>query len=305
VKATGYVTVAERVPTSEEFPGAPPQNLIAGSVVFMPPSGPVPLDNHFQWWSYIPGANWQHPQGPKSGISDRMEHPVVQVAYEDVLAFAAWARKRLPTEAEWEFAARGGLEQKAYPWGDEFEPGGKTMANAFQGHFPDHNTSQDGYETTAPVGSFPSNSYGLYDMAGNVWEWTSDWYRPDYYRILANSGLVRNPQGPSDSFDPHEPGARKKVHKGGSYLCTDQYCARYMPGGRGKGAIDTGTSHLGFRLVKDSQVFKSVSPALSIDSTPWTGRPYPRSSNASAARTATLSFLEYISATSRSTASRP
>ena len=252
VKATGYVTVAERVPTLEEFPGAPPENLVAGSVVFVPPSAPVPLNSHFRWWSYVHGADWRHPQGPESGISDRMEHPVVHVAYEDVLAFAAWAGKRLPTEAEWEFAARGGLERKAYIWGDDFETGGNAMANTFQGHFPDQNTNQDGYETTAPVRSFPPNGYGLYDMAGNVWEWTSDWYRPDYYGSLAVSGVSRNPGGPSDSVDPSEPGVPKKVHKGGSFLCTDQYCARYMPGGRGKGATDTGTSHLGFRLVKDA-----------------------------------------------------
>ena len=252
VKATGYVTVAERAPTLEEFPGAPPENLVAGSVVFVPPSAPVPLNNHFRWWSYVHGADWRHPQGPDSGISDRMEHPVVHVAYEDVLAFAAWAEKRLPTEAEWEFAARGGLEKKAYVWGDEFETGGNAMANTFQGHFPDENTHQDGYETTAPVRSFPPNGYGLYDMAGNVWEWTADWYRPDYYESLAVSGVSRNPRGPSDSVDPSEPGVKKKVHKGGSFLCTDQYCARYMPGGRGKGATDTGASHLGFRLVKDA-----------------------------------------------------
>jgi formylglycine-generating enzyme required for sulfatase activity len=252
VKATSYVTVAERVPTSDEFPGAPPENLVAGSVVFTPPSTPVALNNHFQWWSYLKGADWRHPEGPSSQIADKMDYPVVHVAYEDVSAFAAWAGKRLPTEAEWEYAARGGLAKKAYVWGDDFEPGGEAMANVFQGHFPDHNTHRDGYETTAPVKSFPPNGYGLYDMAGNVWEWTSDWYRPDYYRIIAATGVSRNPRGPSDSFDPSEPGVKKKVHKGGSFLCTDQYCARYMPGGRGKGAIDTGTSHLGFRLVKDA-----------------------------------------------------
>ena len=251
VQATGYVTVAERIPSPEDFPGAPPENLIAGSVVFIAPPGPVPLNDHFRWWSYIKGADWRHPQGAGSTIEGKMNHPVVHVAYDDVLAFAAWNGKRLPTEAEWEFAARGGLDKKPYVWGDDFEPEGRPMGNSFQGHFPDHNTAQDGFEATAPVMSFPANGYGLYDMAGNVWEWTSDWYRPDYYRTVAASGVVRNPRGPSDSFDPSEPGVRKKVHKGGSYLCTDQYCARYMPGGRGKGATDTGTSHLGFRLVKD------------------------------------------------------
>lgn len=254
VKATGYVTVAERIPKAEDYPGAPPENLVAGSVVFTPPSQPVSLDNYFRWWSYVTGADWQHPQGPSSTIIDKMDHPVVQVAYEDAMAFASWIGKRLPTEAEWEFAARGGLDKKAYTWGDDFEQDGQPMANAFQGHFPDHNTNQDGYDTTSPVGSFPPNGYGLYDMAGNVWEWTADWYRHDYYQTIAASGaVVRNPQGPPDSFDPSEPGVAKKVQKGGSYLCTDQYCARYMPGGRGKGAPDTGTSHLGFRLVTDVQ----------------------------------------------------
>lgn len=252
VKATGYVTVAERVPRAEDYPGAPPENLVAGSVVFTAPAGPVPLDNHFQWWGYVTGASWRHPQGASSTIADKLNHPVVHVAYEDVIAYAAWAGKRLPTEAEWELAARGGLIKKAYTWGDDFEPNGRAMANSFQGHFPDHNTAHDGFTTTAPVGSFPPNGYGLYDMAGNVWEWTADWYRHDYFQTLtAAGGVPRNPQGPRDSFDPSEPGVQKKVHKGGSYLCTDQYCARYRPGGRGKGAPDTGTSHLGFRLVKD------------------------------------------------------
>ncbi len=255
VKATGYVTVAERVPRAEDYPGAPPENLVAGSVVFTAPPGPVPLDNHFQWWTYAAGASWRHPEGKDSTIDDKMDHPVVHVAYEDATAFAAWAGKRLPTEAEWEYAARGGLIKKAYTWGDEFEPDGKTMANSFQGHFPDHNSAHDGFLTTAPVGSFPPNGFGLYDMAGNVWEWTSDWYRHDYFQTLASAGgVARNPQGPRNSFDPSEPGVQKKVHKGGSYLCTDQYCARYRPGGRGKGEPDTGTSHLGFRLVKDAHV---------------------------------------------------
>ena len=254
VKATKYVTIAERKPRPEDFPGAPPENLVAGSVVFSPPDHPVKLNNHFQWWSYIKGANWRHPEGPQSGIKDRGKYPVVHIAYEDALAYAKWAGKRLPTEAEFEFAQRGGLDRKPYAWGDELKPGGKFMANTFQGHFPDKNTKEDGYERAAPVASFPPNSYGLYDMAGNVWEWTSDWYRHDYYQTLAAQGpLTRNPQGPGDSFDPSEPGVKKKVHKGGSFLCTDQYCARYIAGGRGKGEPDTGTNHVGFRLVRGAR----------------------------------------------------
>jgi len=253
VKATGYITVAERKPRAEDFPTAPPENLVAVSGVFTPPAHPVALNDHFQWWNYVKGANWRHPEGPLSSINGKESHPVVHIAYEDALAFCKWAGKRLPTEAEYEFAERGGLDRKPYAWGDEFRPNGKFMANTFQGHFPDKNTGEDGYITTAPVASFPPNGYGLYDLSGNVWEWTSDWYRPDYYKTLADKGEVaRNPQGPSDSFDPSEPGVAKKVHRGGSFLCTDQYCSRYMVGGRGKGEPDTGTNHLGFRCVKDA-----------------------------------------------------
>jgi sulfatase modifying factor 1 len=253
VKATGYVTVAERTPRAEDYPQALPEKLVAGSVVFSPPDHPVELDNQLRWWSYIPGANWRHPEGPNSDIKDRMNHPVVHVAYDDAVAYCNWAGKRLPTEAEFEFASRGGLDRKRYAWGDEFMPGGKHMANTFQGHFPNTNSGDDGYEATAPVGSFPANRYGLFDMAGNVWEWTSDWYRADYYQRLAASGeIAMNPKGPPDSFDPSEPGVQKRVHRGGSYLCTDQYCSRYIAGGRGKGEPDTGTNHLGFRGVRDS-----------------------------------------------------
>jgi formylglycine-generating enzyme required for sulfatase activity len=251
VKATGHVTVAEKTPRAEDFPEAPTENLVAGSVVFSPPDHPVPLDDHFRWWSYVKGANWRHPQGPHSDLKGKEKHPVVHVAYQDAEAYCTWEGKRLPTEAEFEFAERGGLDRKPYAWGDVFKPAGKFMANTFQGHFPDKNTAEDGYTTTAPVASFPTNGYGLYDMAGNVWEWTSDWYRPDYYQILAASGeVVRNPQGPADSFDPSEPGVQKKVQRAGSFLCTDQYCSRYMVGGRGKGEPDTGTNHLGFRCVE-------------------------------------------------------
>ena len=248
---TKYVTVAERVPRAEDYPGALPDMLVPGSVVFSPPKKAVPLNDHYQWWNYVKGASWRHPEGPGTSIAKRMDHPVVHIAYEDALAFAKWAGKRLPTEAEWEFAARGGLARKKYPWGDEFRPKGKYMANTFQGHFPEKNTAEDGYVATNPVKAFRPNAYGLYGMAGNVWEWVSDWYRADYYALLAaKGGTARNPPGPSDSFDPSEPGVQKRVQKGGSFLCTDQYCSRYMPGGRGKGAPDTGTNHLGFRLVK-------------------------------------------------------
>ncbi len=255
VKATGYVTIAEKAPTAEEFPNAPPENLVAGSVVFAPPSGPVPLNDHLQWWSYVKGADWRHPTGSGSSIVGKDNYPVVQIAYPDAESYAKWAHKRLPTEAEWEFAARGGLAGQIYPWGNEFHPNRKWMANTHQGHFPDKDSGADGYVGVAPVAKFPPNGYGLYDMAGNVWQWTSDWYRPDYYAQLAEAGgVARNPQGPDSPLDPAEPGEKKKVHRGGSFLCTDQYCSRYMVGTRGKGEISTGTNHLGFRCVSTSPV---------------------------------------------------
>jgi len=251
VKATGYVTVAERTPDAKDFPGVPPENLVAGSVVFTPPNQEVPLDNHFAWWRYVPGANWRHPEGPESNLKGKEKNPVVHIAFQDASAYAKWAGKRLPTEAEFEFSARGGLDRKRFAWGDEFKPGGKFQANSFQGHFPETNTGEDGFLGTAPAASFPANAFGLFDMAGNVWEWTADWYRADYYKTLAATHQVtRNPQGPADSFDPSEPRVAKRVHKGGSFLCTDEYCARYMPGGRGKGEPSTGTNHLGFRCVR-------------------------------------------------------
>jgi formylglycine-generating enzyme required for sulfatase activity len=250
VDATHYLTVAERTPEAKDFPGVPPENLVAGAIVFTPPKGPVPLDNHFRWWSYVKGATWRHPDGPRSNIEGREKHPVLQVAWDDAIAYAKWAGKRLPTEAEFEFAARGGLDRKKYAWGDELKPGGKWMANIWQGRFPFENTAEDGYRAAAPVGSFPANGYGLYDMAGNVWQWCDDWYRHDYYRQLAaGEEPVRNPQGPDDSFDPSEPGTAKRVMRGGSYLCTDQYCTAYEVGARGKGAPDSGTNHVGFRCV--------------------------------------------------------
>ena len=254
VDATGYVTVAERPLRPEEFPGVPPGELAPGSVVFAPPDHAVPLDDHSQWWTFVRGASWRHPQGPGSSIEGRERYPVLHVAYEDAEAYAKWAGKRLPTEAEWEFAARGGMAGKLYPWGDEFMPGGKWMANIHQGHFPDHDSGADSFAGIAEVANFPASDYGLYDIGGNVWEWVSDWYRPDYYAQLAAAGMVsRNPAGPAESMDPAEPGVQKRVHRGGSFLCTDQYCSRYMVGTRGKGDVSTGTDHLGFRCVTDSQ----------------------------------------------------
>jgi formylglycine-generating enzyme required for sulfatase activity len=254
VRATGYVTVAERKPRAEDFPKVVPQNLVAGSVVFTPPDHPVPLNDDLQWWTYKKGTDWRHPLGPQSNVKGKENYPVVQVAYEDAMAYAKWARKRLPTEAEWEFAARGGQAGKIFAWGDEFRPKGKWMANTFQGHFPDSDNGDDGYVGIAPVAQFPANPYGLYDMAGNVWQWTSDWYRLDYYQQLASAGgVARNPHGPESSYDPSEPGQPKKVQRGGSFLCTDQYCSRYIVGTRGKGEVSTGTNHLGFRCVREAQ----------------------------------------------------
>ncbi len=253
VRATGYRTVAEKRPTQEEFPSAPLENLVAGSTVFSPTPKPVPLNNPLQWWSYVPGADWRHPTGPDSSIEGRGRFPVVQVAYEDAEAYAKWAGKRLPTEAEWEFAARGGRAGARYAWGDELKPGGKWMANIFQGEFPVEggDTGEDGFKGIAPVAQFPPNPYGLHDIAGNVWEWCRDWYRPDTYaRLELSDGVARNPQGPHSSYDPLEPSEKKRVQRGGSFLCADQYCSRYLVGSRGKGEVRTASNHVGFRCVK-------------------------------------------------------
>ena len=252
VVATGYLTLAERKPSPEDYPNATPEQLVLGSIVFAPPTHDVALDNAYQWWQYVPGANWRHPEGPDSSIKNRMDHPVVHIAYEDAIAYAKWAHKRLPTEAEWEYAARGKLESKEYVWGDEFKQDGHYMANTFQGHFPATNTAEDGYRATSPAKAFPANGFGLYGVAGNVWEWTADWYRPDEYARRVMLGKpVHNPRGPATSFDPAEPGVAKRVQKGGSFLCTDEYCARYRPGARGKAAPDSSANHIGFRLVSD------------------------------------------------------
>lgn len=260
VDATGYVTVAEITPTIEEFPGANPENLVAGSTVFRPTNGPVELDNYLQWWTYVHGANWRHPTGPDSSIEGKDDYPVVQIAYEDAEAYAKWAGKRLPTEAEWEFAARGARAGDLYAWGNEIQPEGKFQANIYQGRFPvdKGDSGLDGFVGIAPTKQYSPNPFGLYDMGGNVWEWVSDWYRHDYYSKLHSTGKVtRNPQGPEDSLDPVEPDQKKRVHRGGSFLCSDLYCTRYMVGTRGKGEVRTASNHCGFRCVQNP---KSTNP---------------------------------------------
>jgi len=252
VADTGYVTVAERPARAEDYPGAKPEMLQSASVVFRNPGFPVDLRDHFNWWTYVPGANWRHPEGPESSIEDRWEHPVVHVAYEDAEAYAKWQNKELPTEAEWEFAARGGFDGATFAWGEEFTPEGKYMANTWQGEFPWQNLRSDGYEGTAPVGQFPPNAYGLFDMIGNVWEWTTDWYGA--YQSMSKSccsGAVTRGTGRAESYDPRLPNIRipRKVIKGGSFLCAPNYCRRYRPAARMAQPVDTSTCHVGFRLV--------------------------------------------------------
>src|SRR5688572_1211797 len=219
VNATGYITVAERPLDPKDYPDVPKENLVIGSPVFAPPENEVSLDDPGQWWKYVAGASWYHPFGPSSSVRIKSTDPVVQVCYEDAIAYAKWAGKRLPTEAEWEYAARAGKENKNYYWGAELKPGGKWAANIFQGNFTNKNSLEDGFDFLASVKSFPPNSNGLYEMEGNVWEWCSDFYRPDYY----SKSPKENPQGPSDSYDPGEPDVVKRVVRGGSFLCSDQY----------------------------------------------------------------------------------
>jgi len=252
VAATGYVTLAERPADPADYPGAKPEMLVPSSVMFSKPLHRVDLRNYYNWWIYVAGADWRHPQGPESSLDGLAQHPVVHVAFEDAQAYATWVGKALPTEAEWEFAARGGLEGAEFSWGDEFTPGGRYMANTWQGEFPWQNLVEDGYEGTAPVGKFPPNGYGLHDMAGNVWEWTTDWYQ-DHGKIRKACCTLDNPRGgeAEGSHDPQSPAVRipRKVMKGGSHLCAPNYCRRYRPAARMPQAIDTSTCHLGFRCI--------------------------------------------------------
>ncbi len=255
VQSSGYVTVAERPLDPKDYPGAPVENLVPGSLVFTMTSGPVDLTHINLWWTWTPGACWHHPEGPLSSIDGRSDHPVVQVAHEDAAAFAEWAGESLPTEAEWEYAARGGHEGRPFIWGDVAVPDGEYLANFWQGDFPYRNSEADGFARTAPVGSFPSNDFGLFDMVGNVWEWTDDWYADHHPADAGKPCCVpANPRGPSveASYDPAQPqfAIPRKVVKGGSFLCADNYCQRYRPAARRPQMIDTGMSHMGFRTVK-------------------------------------------------------
>ncbi|RAV28810.1 formylglycine-generating enzyme family protein [Sinomicrobium soli] len=255
VDATGYVTTAEKAPKWEDLkpqlpPGTPKPHdsvFVAASLVFTPPAHPVPLNNASQWWSWVKGASWKHPEGEGSTIEGKDNYPVVHISWDDARAYARWAGKRLPTEAEWEFASRGGLKDNKYPWGNEDIEAGSPKANTWQGTFPNDNTDWDDFHLAAPVATYDPNGYGLYDMAGNVWEWCSDWYRDDYYQSL--SGTVDNPQGPDDSHDPMEPTVAKKVIRGGSFLCNASYCKGYRVTSRMKSSPDTGLQHTGFRCV--------------------------------------------------------
>lgn len=251
VSATGYVTLAEVAPKAEDYPGADPALLQPGSSLFSRPSHPVPLHDVLAWWSFSLGTDWRHPWGADSSYLDLLDHPVVHVTFEDAEAYAGWAGKRLPTEAEWEFAARGGLDRRDYAWGDELMPDGELLANFWQGAFPHENTLEDGFERTSPVATFPANPFGFFDMVGNVWEWTSDWYSLPGGAPSPSCCIPRNPRGATkeESLDPAS-GFPRKVLKGGSHLCAPNYCQRYRPAARFAQTVDTSTSHIGFRCAQ-------------------------------------------------------
>ena len=260
VNATGYTTTAERAPTAAEIlaqsppgtPPPPPELLVPGSLVFSPTDHEVPLDDFRQWWKWTPGASWRHPEGPGSSVKERKDHPVVHVSWDDAIAFAKWSDKRLPTEAEWEFAARGGLDRKTYCWGDEPPSLTAPQANLWTGDFPFRNSAHDGYERTAPAKSFPPNRFGLYEMPGNVWEWCADWYDRDAYQRRSPTEVTNNPAGPTASRDPLRPFTTQRSQRGGSFLCNESYCTRYRPSARHGGTPDTGISHVGFRCAKSA-----------------------------------------------------
>lgn len=277
VKATGYVTTAERKPDWETLkvqlppgtPKPPTSALVPGAMIFVGTESKVPLNDYSQWWRFVPGANWRHPYGPKSNIKGKDEHPVVQVSYADVQAYAKWSGKRLPTEAEWEFAARGGLEQATYAWGNELKPQGKEMANIWdvqQRDFPVVNPKAGGASGTLPVGTFPPNGYGLVDMTGNAWQWVADWYREDYFKQQATLARVNDPQGPHDSYDTRDPGvpvsAPKRVTRGGSFLCNEDYCLSYRPSARRGNDPYNPMSHIGFRLVMTDAQWQASKSAV-------------------------------------------
>ena len=255
VAETGYVTLAEEMADATDYPGAPPEMLQPASLVFVKPGGPVDLSNIHNWWNYIFGADWRHPYGPDSTLHGLDDHPVVHIAYQDAAAYAQWAGKTLPTEAEWEMAAQGGLDDAEFAWGDMLTPNGRHMANIWQGQFPHQNLAEDGFERTSPVGTFPTNGYGLSDMIGNVWEWTTDWFsEPGSTSATTKQCCVpKNPRGGAEdmSYDPSQPGIRipRKVLKGGSHLCAFNYCRRYRPAARHAQPIDSSTSHIGFRCI--------------------------------------------------------